>query len=114
MSGFGSLNVSFPGVSEAEKSRLASSLRDALSGVQGVEASVEKTNKNSQDPGTILTIVLTAPAVIAAVTALNAWLVRSNQGGVTVTTPEGRVVMSNLDSKDMPSAIEAVKAALSR
>jgi hypothetical protein len=54
-------------------------------------------------------VVLAAPAVVLAVKAIGAWLVRENVSGVTITLPNGSVILEKMNSKDIPKAIEAVK-----
>jgi hypothetical protein len=69
-----------------------------------------KERADTQDPGTILTIVLGAPAVVGAVSALGAWLVRKNQSNVTIEDEDGKVIINNMASGDVAAAIQAVRS----
>jgi hypothetical protein len=54
-----------------------------------------------------VSVVLAAPAVVMAIKALGAWLVRQH-ASVTIALPDGTVVIKNMKSGDIPDAIEAV------
>src|SRR5262249_9174024 len=101
--------ITFPDVSAAARTRLASDLRDTLAQVSGVSnPSVLRERLDTQDPGTIVSVVLAAPAVVVAVKALGAWLVREH-ASVTIERPDGTIVLKNMKSGDIPNAIEALK-----
>jgi hypothetical protein len=102
--------ITFPEASSAERSRLVSKLQDALQNVNGVQTVVLRERQDTQDPGTILSVVLGAPAVVYTVKALAAWLVRNNQSRARLTRPDGTVVFEchNMQSEDIAKAIEAL------
>jgi hypothetical protein len=88
---------------------LAPKLQDSLVGVTGVKTDILRERQDAQDAGAILSIVLAAPAVIAAVKAIGAWLARNNQSAVDITLPNGTVVLRNMRSEDVPKAISALE-----
>jgi hypothetical protein len=101
--------ITFPDVSAAARSRLASGLRDTLAHVKSISnPSVLRERPDTQDSGTILSVVLAAPAVVMAVNALAAWLDREH-ASVTIERPDGTVVLKDMKSGDVPNAIEALK-----
>jgi hypothetical protein len=103
--------VTFPEETAAKRSQLASSLYDVLSDAHEIgECEIKRERPDTQDSGTILSIVLSAPAIVLAVNKLAAWLTRNNQAGLTITLPDGKVVVRNLKSEDVPKAIDALKA----
>jgi hypothetical protein len=102
------LRIRFPDKSSREQSLLVSELQSVIA--PAVEtADIVKESEATQDPGTILTIVLGAPAVVGAVTAIGAWLVRKNQSGVTIEDESGRVIVKNMKSEDVAAAVKAIQ-----
>ncbi len=108
----GSLLVSFEGVSAGRKSMLSSSLVDTLQSLKEIEATALQERPDTQDPGTIVSIILGAPAVVIAVKAIAAWMIRNNQSDVTIQTKDGNVVLKNLKSDDVAKAIKALEAVI--
>jgi hypothetical protein len=103
------LRISFPEASSAERSRLAQRLQTALVEVRGLQVSLVKERPDSQDAGTVLSVVLSAPAIVLSIKAISAWLVRNNQTSITILKPDGAVIIKNMRSEDAPKAIEALK-----
>ena len=81
--------VSFPAGSVAEKSRLASDLTRRLQNLEGIVAKPKREHSDAQNSGELISIILAAPAVIALVEAIAAWLVRTNQTSVVLETGTG-------------------------
>jgi hypothetical protein len=75
------LRIRIPDKSSRQESIMIDSLRQTLVGKVD-EAKIVKDDPKTQDSGTILTIVLGAPAIVGAVSAISAWLIRSNQSNV--------------------------------
>lgn len=109
------LLITFPNVSSAKQGQLVSGLKDVLDQIQGIEKTdIKKENADTQDAGTILSIVLAGPAVLLAVKAIAAWLVRNNQSGIVFKKPDGtEVLITNLASDDIPKTVDALQRALS-
>jgi hypothetical protein len=102
------LRIRFPERSSREQSLLAAELEGVLA--QHVEeTNLVKEREDTQDPGTILAVILGTPAVVGAVSAIGAWLIRKNQSGVTIEDEGGRVIFTNMESKDVAAAIKAVQ-----
>ena len=108
------IRIAFDGASAAEGNRLAPNLQASLSGVAGIKTTIVREREDAQDAGTIISIVLGAPAIAATVKALGAWLTRANQTGVTLMLPDGTVVLKNMRSEDVAKAITALEKALPR
>lgn len=107
----GESKITIPDASRAEQSRLVSSLADELSAVNGVtKVEALRERPETQDPGTILSIALSAPAIVLAVRAIGKWMNRNNQASVTITLRNGNVVMRNMNSEDVSEAIKALTA----
>jgi hypothetical protein len=101
------LRIRFPNESVRQQSLLAADLEASI--VREVDSTrIIKEREDTQDPGTILTIVLGAPAVVGAVTAIGAWLVRKNQSSATIEDDQGRVIFKNMRSEDVAAAIRAI------
>jgi hypothetical protein len=101
--------ISFPDFTAAEQTRLVSSLSDKLREVPQTKVSIVRERSDTQDPGTILSIILAAPAVIVAVKALATWAMRNNQPSVVISGGGKKIELKNLSSSDVPKAIEALK-----
>jgi hypothetical protein len=103
------LRLRFPNENVRQQGVLVSELQAALA--RNVDSSdIIKEREDTQDPGTILTIVLGAPAVMSVVTAIGTWLVRKNQSGVTIEDNDGRIIFKNMKSEDVAAAIRAINA----
>ena len=106
-------HLSFPTETPALRSQLSMSLGDSLQLLEQIgPVELLRENPDSQDAGTILSIVLSAPAVTLAVRAIAAWATRHNQARIDITTPDGTIVVSGLDSGDVPKAIKALDGVL--
>jgi dissimilatory sulfite reductase (desulfoviridin) alpha/beta subunit len=103
------IRIRFCDVSPAEQSRLAGSLEDALRTVRGVETCVVRERTETQDPGTIVSVILGAPAVVLAVKALANWATRTNQGSVEIADVRGTSIIRNINSEDIPKVIQALR-----
>ena len=106
------LKIRFPNESSARQGQLVLGLQDALTNIDGIgTVQIHKANEASQDAGTILTIVLAAPAVIAAVKAIQHWATRNNQSNFEFENSNGdKIIVTNLDSEDASRAIRALVA----
>jgi hypothetical protein len=103
------IRIEFPVDSAAARSRLAESLESSLrSG--GIRAERLKENSHTQDLGTIISILVSGPAIIALAHALQAWLVRNNQSTLIVRAPGKEIELLNVRSEDIPPALEYIFA----
>lgn len=107
------IQVSFPGASDAEKGQLVSDLQHTVEGVEGVQGtSILRERSDTQDAGTILSIVLGAPAVVLIVEGIANWMNRKNQGIVEIETENGKISLRNMNSEDVNKAIAALTLVL--
>jgi hypothetical protein len=107
--------LNFDGADVAEANRYAEDLRrDLLEAESTLSVERVRTDATTQDFGATLVLVLGAPAVVAAVAAIKAWLVRNNQASVSVWTRDGKVVASGLESKDVPEIVSAIRGTASK
>jgi hypothetical protein len=112
----GKLLISLSGTSEALRSRLAQDLSEEFSSVKELRNSELLHEKpGTQDAGTIISIILAGPAVLAAVRALRAWAVRNNLSSVVISKADGtKITLDNLDSGDVGPAVEALKGIIAK
>ena len=102
------LRLRFPSKSSREQSLLVAELQQVLA-AKVDSAEIVKQRDDTQDAGTILTVVLGAPAVVGAVSAIAAWLIRKNQSGAVIEDEFGRVILTNMESKDVAAAVKAIE-----
>src|SRR3954452_14804294 len=101
----------FQGLSVAEGNKFAERLRESLlDSHEDVRVERVRDDPSSQDMGATLVLILGTPAVVAAVAALKAFLLRRNAAQLEIRTPEGTLVASNLESKDVPEIVRAITA----
>jgi hypothetical protein len=100
--------VIFAVQSMAEQSKLAMSLANKLNETNGVDARVIRDGVEAQDTGTIVSIILTAPALLAAINAIASWATRQNQSSVVIQKSDGTVIVRNMKSEDVPETIQAL------
>lgn len=104
------IKITFPDELPSKQAKLVQKLSECLeSAPVNIYNRIEKDNPDTQDAGTILTIILTGPAVIAAVRAIQMWMTRENQSGMTFedVISGKRVVVNNMNSEDIPKIIKA-------
>jgi hypothetical protein len=99
--------ISFDGASPAQRNRLAQDLEQKLRSI-GIEASRQREREDAQDVGTILSVLLAAPAAVTLAKALQAWLVRNNQVTASIKVKDLEVSFRNLRSEDVPGALEEI------
>ncbi|MGO7443601.1 hypothetical protein ACC668_02695 [Rhizobium ruizarguesonis] len=103
------LVISFPNASYAEQGMLATDLNDELRSIRHIEHRIERARQDTQDAGTLVAVVLGAPAVSALVKGLFGWMARSNQASLTLDLPDGtKLSLNRANSEDLPKAIEAL------
>ncbi len=96
--------IRFEGASYADGGVYAGELRNALlDASDAVEVNIVRDDPKSLDFGTTLSIILAAPAVTAIAKALGDWLKLRASASVTMSTPNGDVVINNISAKDAAS-----------
>ena len=100
--------IRFEGVSLAEAGRLAARLRsDMLDVTPDVEATVEKADPSTQDPGSILVLVLGTPAIIAVARGLASFIRRERAASIVIES-DGKVIAEGLRSEDAAKIAEVM------
>ena len=96
------------GVSQANV--FAKGLRDAIKD-EAPEAHVEqrRDNKENQDFGATLAIVLAGPAIVAIAKGIQQWLTRHHGVTLEITTTDGKVIAQNVTAKNVVEIIQAAK-----
>jgi hypothetical protein len=103
--------ITFENGSVADANRWASELKEyILDATSDVEVEQRRDNPYSQDIGAMLSLVLGAPAVIAVAKALGQWLALHRQAGITIKTPHGEIIATNLTSEDIMKLAELMLA----
>lgn len=93
--------ITFDNGSVADANGWASELKEyLLDATSDVKVEQKRDNPYSQDFGTTLVLILGTSAVTAVATALGNWLKLHRQVGITIKTPQGEIVATNLTNKD--------------
>lgn len=104
--------ITFENGSAADANRWASEFREyILDATSDAEVEQQRDNLYSQDLGSILSIVLGAPAVVAVAKVLGNWLTLHRQVSITIKTSQGEIIGKNLTSKDALKLAELLLAA---
>lgn len=94
--------ITFDTGSVADANRWASELKELiLDATSDAEVEQQRDNPYSQDAGTLLSVALSAPAVIALAKALGTWLTLHRQEKAIIRTPQGEVILENATSQDV-------------
>ncbi len=99
--------ITFDGDSLADANRYAEELRNAL-----LDASADiivqrrREDPRAQDFGATLIILLGTPAVVTMVKAIGDWLKLRASASLTIETPEKRIVVQNITSKNAAQLAE--------
>jgi hypothetical protein len=99
--------ISFVGVSSAQGNRYAESLLRTLRDVDpDVQIERARARDDTQDFGATLVMVLGTAAATAIAKGIANWIAR-NSGARIEITADGRVVATNLDSRDVAKIADA-------
>lgn len=106
--------ITFDNGSVADANRWAGELKEfILDAASGVEVEQKRNDPYSQDFGATLVLILGTSTVTAVATALGNWLILHRQAGITIKTPQGEIVGTNLTNKDALKLAELMLAAKS-
>ena len=100
------LNTS-PDEANQKAVELADWLKDAVHQANLLEAKPERTEKDSQDFGATLVLVLGTAAATAVAKGIQSWLASRTGTSIEITDAHSGIVATNIDAK---SAAEIVKA----
>lgn len=99
--------LTFENGSVADANRWASELKEfILDATDEVEVEQERDNPYSQDLGTMLSLVLGAPAVIATAKAIGQWLNLHREASIRIKTKNGEFEAKNLTHEDVVKLAE--------
>lgn len=109
------LTISFPDCSVGEANQLALDLKNSLIRVasarglnNAIQATVEKQDKNTQDFGASLAVMLATPAVVAVAKGIHDWI-SANGHKVIIKHKRGEIVATGSSAKNIDVA-ETIKA----
>jgi erythromycin esterase-like protein len=103
--------VSFPGLDNAEAGVSAANLAEWLNDVDPrVTAKCTRADPANMDFGTVLTVVLAAPASVTVANALNTWLRRRNIGRITLHNRNGDLIVENMTAAQTAKLAEKMLA----
>jgi hypothetical protein len=70
---------------------------------------LERTRSDTQELGSAIAIILSAPAVIAVVRGITAFLQKHQSASLDIKTKDGRILLTNVTSQ---TALEALRVAV--
>ena len=104
------LVIEFNEVSMAEAHNYAAELKDTLlDSSKEIDVEIKRGAENTQDFGSILVVILGAPAVVAAANALRDWLKFRHSASISIKKPSGSIVIKNLTSKDAELIVDKLQ-----
>lgn len=99
--------ITFEGVSLADANRYVEELRNTLlDATPDITIERRRENPRTQDPGATLVLLLGAPAVVTVAKAIGDWLKLRASAPLTIETPEERVVVEHITSKNAAQLAE--------
>lgn len=101
-------DIIFEEVSVAEANKLAIELRDYLYNTTDIDTKIEKEYCNTQDMGTVLSVVLSSASIVALAKGLSAWLVKKQSRKLTIKK-NGDIIGENLGSDDIEKILKHSK-----
>jgi hypothetical protein len=107
--------LAIEGENPARSSQLAASLEEELrASLDHSDIRRTRSARENMDFGTTLAIVLGAPSVVVLAQALKNWLARNNSASVTIRLPDGSLIASNLESKDIANILREFSATVNK
>jgi hypothetical protein len=99
--------ITFEGVSLADANRYAEELRNALLDASSdITVQRRREDPRTLDPGSTLVLLLGTPAVVTVAKAIGDWLKLRVSASLTIETPEKRIVVQNITSKNATQLAE--------
>jgi hypothetical protein len=108
--------TSFPGAAVSDANVLAQDLAPWLNDLDAVEATRQRPDPRTQDAGTALLVVMSAPATVAVARAFAAWLTRRQRATVELTRrdEQGREVKATIQGQPHDEIVQIVRTFLER
>jgi len=102
--------IEIGGVSPADANRYAEELGDALRGATSeVEVEQRRADRNAQDFGATLVLILGTPVAVVLAKAFRDWINRRDNARLRFKTPEGEILIENVTAKDMHKILELLQ-----
>jgi hypothetical protein len=104
--------IRFDGLDEAaDAGRAAESLRRSLRDVDPtIQATRVRSSAEAMDFGTMLAVVLAAPAIVELAKGITNWLARTPSSRLTVIGPDGSTIVENISARDAADLAEKLQA----
>ncbi len=100
--------ISFPGASTAEANRFAADLAIVIRETdKGTKVKQQRENPEAQDFGATLLVILGTASATAVANGISSWLARHSGAKIQIDA-DGKVVASNLDSRDAARIAESI------
>lgn len=90
----------------AQANQLAEELQTHINDIYQVYLPRKKAEGNTMDGGSVLTIVLAAPTLVAVAQGVRIWLSKKNDIRVTFKNEHNTIVGSGMAGKDLPAFFE--------
>jgi hypothetical protein len=101
--------LSFPGCSAKDANLHVQTLAESLTYTDpNLTLERRRDRTDTQDFGATLAIILGSAAVSTLARGIANWLARNSGARIDITTEDGQVLASNLNSGDVPRIIEAL------
>ncbi len=99
--------ITFDDVSPADANRYADELRNALlDTTPDITVQRRRDDPRTQDFGATLVLVLGTPAIVTVAKTIGDWLKLRASASLTIETPEKRIVVQNITSKNAAQLAE--------
>ena len=104
--------ISFPELEAADAGRQAEGLRRTLQEfAPTIHARRARAEPDAMDFGTVLEIVLAAPAIIELAKGISGWLARTHSSKLTLTGADGTTIVENITAREATDLAERLRAA---
>ncbi|QHI35135.1 hypothetical protein IMCC3317_04810 [Kordia antarctica] len=100
--------ISFDNVSFRDKQVLANELANILSKSADLQNELLKERPNTQDAGTIIAVILGAPAVVAVSKGIVNWLIKHREVKLTFKKGDSEFHVENISSNDLDTIINGL------
>ncbi len=99
--------ITFDDVSSADANRYVDELRNALlDATPDITVQRRRDDPRTQDFGATLVLILGTPAVLTVVKTIGDWLKLRTSASLTIETPEKRIVVQHITSKNAAQLAE--------
>lgn len=100
--------ISFDQVSVAEGNKLANELQSYLKTISYLDSTISPAHPNTQDAGSIITIILSSASIASMAKGLSDWLLKKQSRKLTIKK-NGDIIGENLSSGDIKTILNYSK-----